>query len=82
VKPAPFVAQPRTLSRLNYTHPSRRWQNRLALNFFNLHQTILPEGAQIIKPTVGFSARFFGEPSETRKRLPDNDLQTKQTTKT
>jgi hypothetical protein len=38
---------------------------------------ILPEPAQIKKPTVGFSARFILKARTWRKILPDNDLQTK-----
>jgi len=57
-------------------------ENRLSLNFQNIHTTILPEALKNKKPTVGFLARFFVEPSIRRKTLPDNNLQTQQTIKT
>jgi hypothetical protein len=53
-----------------------------ALFVFIIHGAIMSQLPKIKKPTVGFSARFFLEPSETRKMLPDNNLQTKKTTKT
>jgi hypothetical protein len=56
--------------------------NRPALNFFNIHATILPGPAKNRKPTVGFSARFFVQASIQRKILTNNGLQTPNTTKT
>jgi hypothetical protein len=57
-------------------------RNLLALTFFNIQGTILPEQAKTKKPTVGFSARIFLRAPIERKILKDSDLQTQKTTKT
>jgi hypothetical protein len=44
-----------------YAAASRGRQNRLALHFFNIHETIVAEPPKNKNPTVGFLARFFLE---------------------
>jgi hypothetical protein len=61
---------------------SRRSENRLALNFFNVHKMILPDPSKTKKPTVGFQARFFWEGFEPCKFLAINGLQAKKSPKT
>jgi len=52
------------------------------LSVFIIHGAIMSRLPKIKKPTVGFSARFFLEPSRICKMLPDNDLHKKKTIKT
>jgi hypothetical protein len=52
----------------------RRRENRLALNFFNVHATIMSQLSKNQKPTVGFQARFFLEGSEPCKFLIINGV--------
>ena len=61
---------------------SRRYESRLALNFFIVHATILPETVELQKPTVGFQARFLGEGPEPCKLLAFKALQGATTRKT
>jgi hypothetical protein len=59
-----------------------RCQNHPALNFFNVHATIMSPLPKSQNPTVGFQARFFLEGSHRWQWLGINGLQGKKSQKT